>query len=152
MLSPYRSATTYAYLLWLYLAHTSKSPFARSLHNRPPFHWVPLASSFVSPFSLTASYLVHFPYFSSSSPNLATSASLSTTPPYALSFPFLSISFPSHSFGCIDIYLSWHLLIHLFILRLIGSHCLLTFPRSSTCSSHSYWSIARLSLFTNRTV
>src|SRR5882762_6180224 len=33
----YRSATTYAYLLWLYLAHTSDHHSHRSLHNRPPF-------------------------------------------------------------------------------------------------------------------
>src|SRR5882762_7864643 len=33
----YHSATTYAYLLWLYLAHTSDHHSHRSLHNRPPF-------------------------------------------------------------------------------------------------------------------
>src|SRR5882762_5214939 len=36
-LSPYRSVTTYAYPLRLYLAHTSDHHSHRSLHNRPPF-------------------------------------------------------------------------------------------------------------------
>src|SRR5882762_1203970 len=36
-LSLYRSVTTYAYLLRLYLAHTSDHHSHRSLHNRPPF-------------------------------------------------------------------------------------------------------------------
>src|SRR6202051_4901750 len=33
----YRSATTYAYLLWLYLARISDHHSHWSLHNRPPF-------------------------------------------------------------------------------------------------------------------
>jgi len=33
----YRSTTTYAYLLWLYLARISDHHSHRSLHNRPPF-------------------------------------------------------------------------------------------------------------------
>src|SRR5882762_5067001 len=33
----YRSVTTYAYSLWLYLAHTSDHHSHRSLHNKPPF-------------------------------------------------------------------------------------------------------------------
>src|SRR5882762_6809441 len=36
-LPPYHSATTYAYPLRLYLAHTSDHHSHRSLHNRPPF-------------------------------------------------------------------------------------------------------------------
>jgi len=36
-LSPYRSVTTYAHPLWLYLAHTSDHHSHRSLHNRPSF-------------------------------------------------------------------------------------------------------------------
>src|SRR5882762_2885271 len=36
-LSLYRSSTTYAYPLQLYLAHTSDHHSHRSLHNRPPF-------------------------------------------------------------------------------------------------------------------
>jgi len=73
-------------------------------------------------------------------------ASLSVTPPYAPSFPFLSFSFPSHS------YWLYH---YIFILALTHplihplSHwfaiVLLLFLYSSSHSSHSYWSIARLS-------
>src|SRR5882762_11823651 len=36
-LSPYRSITTYAYPLWLYLAHILDHHSHRSLHNRLPF-------------------------------------------------------------------------------------------------------------------
>ena len=88
-------------------------------------------SRYLSPFSTIFSY----------------TASLSTTPPYALSFPFLSFSFPSHS------YWLYH---YIFILALTYplihplSHwltiVLLLFLHSSECSSRSYWSIVRLSL------
>src|ERR1700676_2499101 len=86
-------------------------------------------------------------YLSLSSPIFSYTASLSITPPYALSFPFPSFSFPSHS------YWLYH---YIFILALTHplihplSHwlaiVLLFFLHSSECSSRSYWSIARLSL------
>src|SRR5882762_11955405 len=73
-------------------------------------------------------------------------ASLSVMPPYAHS-PFLPFSFLSHS------YWLYH---YIFILALThplihpSSHWLTIvlplFLHSSECSSHSYWSIARLSL------
>src|ERR1700676_3717113 len=88
-----------------------------------------------------------FQYLSLSSPIFSYTASLSITPPYAPSFPFLSISFPSHS------YWLYH---YIFILALtyplihLSSHWLAIvvplFLHSSECSSRSYWSIARLSL------
>src|ERR1700674_2960798 len=88
-------------------------------------------SQYLSPFSIISSY----------------TASLSITPPYALSFPFLSFSFPSRShwlYHYIFILALTHPLIHL------SSHwlaiVLLLFLHSSECSSRSYWSIARLSL------
>ena len=88
-----------------------------------------------------------FQYLSSSSPIFSYTASLSITPPYALSFPFLSFSFPSPS------YWLYH---YIFILALThplihpSSHWLTivlpSFHHSSSRSSRSYWSIARLSL------
>jgi len=139
-LSPYRSATTYAYLLWLYLAHTSDHHSHRSLHNKTALcHWVPLASSFLSPFSLTASYLVPLSnMFSSSSPIFSYTASLSTTPPYAPLFPFLSISFPSHSYWLYRYILSGTYSSTYSSFVSLARNCLTTFPRSSECSSHSY--------------
>src|SRR5882762_5847394 len=86
-------------------------------------------------------------YLSSFSTIFSYTASLSITPPHALSFSFLSFSFLSHS------YWLYH---YIFILALThpfihpSSHwlaiVLLPFPRSSERSSCSYWSIARLSL------
>src|SRR5882762_6001135 len=147
-LPPYRSVTTYAYPLRLYLAHISDHYSHRSLHNRPPFsiEYLSLYPSYLLLVSLphTSS---HFRYLSLSSPIFSYTASLSTTPPYALSFPFLSLSFPSHSYWLyhyIFILAFTHPLIH------PSSHwlaiVLLPFPRSSERSSRSYWSIARLSL------
>src|SRR6202790_412498 len=88
-----------------------------------------------------------FQYLSSSSPIFSYIASLSITPPYALSFPFLSFDFPSHSYWLyhyIFILALTHPLIHL------SSHWLTIivslFLHSSSHSSHSYWSIDRLSL------
>jgi len=122
-LSLYRSATTYAYLLWLYLAHTSDHHSHRSLHNRPPFA--------IEYLSLHPSYLllVSLPHtsshFSISLPPLR--RYLATQLPYLQRHHMLSLSpFSLSAFhlipiGCTTIYLSWHLLIHLFILHLIGS-------------------------------
>jgi hypothetical protein len=86
-------------------------------------------------------------YLSPFSTIFSNTASLSITPPYALSFSFLSFSFMSHS------YWLYH---YIFILALThplihpSSHwltiVLLLFLHSSKCSSHSYWPIARLSL------
>ena len=86
----------------------------------------------------------HFSISSPFSTILSYTASLSTMPPYALSFLFLPFSFPSHS------YWLYH---YIFILALIhplihpSSHwlaiVLLLFLYSSECSSCSYWLIAR---------
>src|SRR5882762_11254068 len=74
-------------------------------------------------------------------------ASLSVTPPYAHSVPFLSFSFLSHSYWLycyIFILALTHPLIHpsSYWLAIV----LPSFHHSSECSSRSYWSIARLSL------
>src|SRR6202051_4680812 len=105
---------------------------------------------FILPIPFQSHCLVPRPtcqYLSSSSPIFSYTASLSIMPPYAHSFPFLSFSFPSHS------YWLYH---YIFILALThplihpSSHwltiVLLSFLYSSECSSRSYWSIARLSL------
>src|SRR5882762_3119124 len=106
------------------------------------------------PFILPISFKPHclvprptFQYLSSSLPIFSYTASLSITPPYALSFPFLSFSFPSHSYWLyryIFILALTHPLIH------PSSHWLTIvvplFLHSSSRSSRSYWSIARLSL------
>jgi hypothetical protein len=141
----YRSATTYAYLLWLYLARISDRHSHRSLHNRPSF-----AIEYLSlyPFYLL---LVSSPrtssHFPISLPIFSYTASLSITPPYALSFPFLSFDFPSHSYWLYQ-YIFILALTHPFIHP--SSHWLAIvvplFLHSSERSSRSYWSIARLSL------
>jgi hypothetical protein len=107
-------------------------------------------SRFILPISFKSHCLIPrptFQYLSSSSPIFSYTASLSITPPYALSFPLLSYSFPSHSYWLyryIFILALTHPLIHPL------SHwlaiVLLPFPCSSERSSRSYWSIARLSL------
>src|SRR5882762_9171552 len=107
-------------------------------------------SRFILPISFESHCLIPRPtfrYLSLSSPIFSYTASLSITPPYALSFLFLSFSFPSHSYWLyhyIFILAITHPLIH------PSSHwlaiVLLPFPRSSECSSRSYWSIARPSL------
>src|SRR5882762_2779383 len=88
-----------------------------------------------------------FRYLSPFSTIFSYTASLSITPPYALSFPFLSFSFPSHSYWLYHYIFTLaltHPLIH------PSSHwltiVLLLFLHSSECSFRSYWSIARLSL------
>jgi hypothetical protein len=123
----------------------SLSTYFRSFHNNRPL----LLSTFLSilpiPFQLHC--LVSrstFQYLSPFSTIFSCTASLSITPPYAPSFPFLSFSFPSRS----------HWLYHfIFILALThplihpSSHwltiVLLPFPHSS---SRSYWSIVSHSL------
>ena len=87
-----------------------------------------------------------FQYLSPFSTIFSYTAALSIMPPYALSFPFLSFSFLSHSY--------W-LYYYIFILALthplirLSSHwltiVLLLFLHSSECSSRSYRSIAILS-------
>jgi len=140
---------TYAYPLQLYLAHTSDHHSHRSLHIRLTFSIVvSFALSFLSPSSIHC--LVPAPLLNISSPFstvFSYTASLSITPPYAPSFPFLSFSFPSHSYWLYHYIFILALIIHLFILRLIGSQ-FVYYPLTIVPSvpSHSYWSIARLSL------
>src|SRR5882762_8508040 len=77
--------------------------------------------SFLSPSDFTASYLVPllniFPpsqlYLATQLPYPQCHHMLSLSPFYLSAFRLIPI-------GCTTIYLSWHLLIHLFILHLIG--------------------------------
>ena len=111
-------ATIYAHPLWISLAITSDHHSHWSLHIRPRFYWVSFSLSFLSPLEFTALYLVppfNIPFLTL----FSYAAFLSVTSPYAHSFPFLPFSFLSRSYWLYH-YISWHLLIHLFIHHLIG--------------------------------
>jgi len=127
----YRSATTYAYPLRLYLARTSDHHSHRSIHNRPPFsiEYLSLYPSYLLLVSLprtSSHFSISIPF----STIFSYTASLSTTPPYAPSFPFLSFSFPSHSYWLyhyIYIYLGTYSSTYSSFVSL-ARNCLTTFP------------------------
>jgi hypothetical protein len=135
------STMIYAYPLRLYLTATSDYHSHWSLHIRLPF----LLSTFL--FILPIPLQFHcleprptFRYLSPFSTIFSYTASLSITPPYAYSVPFLSFSFPSHSYWLYH-YIFILALTHPFIHPL--SHwlaiVLLLFLHSSECSSCSHW-------------
>ena len=136
-----RSATTYAYLLQLYLAITSDHHSHWSLCMRPPF----LLNTFL--FILSIPFGIHclifwttFQYLFPCLTIFSYTASLSRMPPYAHPPSTFQLSVLFLLVVLLSIYLGTYSPTHSSII-LLAHHCLV---HSSEYSSCSYWSITRL--------